>query len=135
MAAPWRLLERDTGRTILDRLEIADRYWSRLVGLQFRSEPPSGFGLLLAPCPSVHTFFVRFPVDLAMFDRAGRVLEVRREVRPWRVPMPTKRTFAILEVPTTHRVDLDVGALVRIEAPDVDRRRLSKALAAWCGES
>ena len=57
-----------------------------------------GRGLLLVPCSSVHTFWMRFPLDLVMLDGAGQVVEVRRAVRPWRVVMPARKTFAILEL-------------------------------------
>lgn len=134
MTTSWRVVERDTARTVVDRLEIADGYWSRLVGLQFRAEPPTGSGLLLAPCSSIHTFFMLFPIDLVMLDRSGCVLEVRRGVRPWRVVMPARRTYAILEVPTGRDLGIAEGQTLRLEPPAGGRRRLSKRLAAWVYE-
>jgi uncharacterized protein len=131
MTSAWRVVERDTARTVVDRLEIADGYWPRLVGLQFRAEPPPGFGLLLAPCSSIHTFFMRFAIDLVMLDRSGCVLEVRRGVRPWRVVMPVRRTYAILEVPSGRDPGIAAGQSLRLEPPAGGRRRLSKRLAAW----
>ena len=59
-------------KPIATRLEVADGYWSRLRGWQFRSTPPVGSGLLLIPCRSVHTFWLRFALDLILLDRSGR---------------------------------------------------------------
>jgi uncharacterized membrane protein (UPF0127 family) len=131
VTSPWRLVEGGTGRAVVDRLEIADGFRSRLVGLQFRPEPQPGFGLLLAPCTSIHTFFLRFTIDLVMLDRSGCVVAVRRGVRPWRVVAPVRRTYAILEVPSGRDLGVAAGQSVRLEPPDGGRRRLSKVLAAW----
>jgi len=72
--------------------EVADGPWSRFKGLQFRKYLPPGCGLLLVPCPSVHTFFLRFPIDVLLLDRAGQVLAVRRAVRPWRLVLPVRHS-------------------------------------------
>ena len=131
MSVPWRLIERTTGRVVVEHLVIADRFWSRFVGWQFRAAPPSGSGLLLAPCASIHTFGMRFALDAILLDRFGRVVEVRRDVRPWRVVIPSQRTFAILEMAAGAGTTIAVGARLRLEAPAEDRRRLSKRLASW----
>jgi uncharacterized membrane protein (UPF0127 family) len=120
---------------LVDRLEIADRYASRLLGLQFRARPAPGFGLLLAPCASIHTCFVRFAIDAVMLDRAGRVLEVRRGVRPWRVVVPALPTYAFLEVPSGSELPIEAGQLLGLESPagPAGGRRLSGVLATWVG--
>jgi hypothetical protein len=93
----WQLELRETGRTVVQRLEIADRFWSRLCGLQFRPPLPPGHGILLAPCASIHTMWMRFAIDAAMLDRCGGVLAVRRAVRPWRLVFAPRGTHAVLE--------------------------------------
>ena len=57
---------------------------ARLLGLALRRRPP-GHALLLPRCRSVHTFGMRFPLDLIWLDRAGRVVRVDEAVPPWRV--------------------------------------------------
>lgn len=98
----WRLVSEDRGETVVDHLEVADGFWSRFAGLQFRSHLAVGAGLLLVPCSSIHTMFMRFPIDAVMVDREGSVTEVRRHVYPWRVVLPRKRAHAILEVASGH---------------------------------
>ncbi|HSC50426.1 MAG TPA: DUF192 domain-containing protein, partial [Gaiellaceae bacterium] len=44
-----------------------------------------GEGLLLSPSSSVHTFFMRFPIDVVFLDRTLRVVAVSADVRPWRL--------------------------------------------------
>ncbi|HEV8068131.1 MAG TPA: DUF192 domain-containing protein [Planctomycetaceae bacterium] len=96
--AEWQLVESRTGRTVVENCELADTYWSRLVGWQLRRAPEAGRGLLLVPCASVHTCLVRFPLDLVMLDKSGRVLTVRRGIRPWRAVLAPRRTHAVLEM-------------------------------------
>jgi uncharacterized protein len=93
-----RLIEAESGRVVVESLRVADRYWSRLVGLQFRRALPYGTGLLIVPCSSIHTFFVRMPIDVIALDRLGTVIEICRQIRPWRVVLLPKNTHAVVEM-------------------------------------
>jgi len=93
----YRLVARADGHTILDRLLVADGYWSRFVGLQFRRNLPADGGLLIVPCPAIHTCFVRFALDLFWLDRNGCVVDVRRGVAPWRTASGPSGTYAVVE--------------------------------------
>jgi uncharacterized membrane protein (UPF0127 family) len=53
-------------------------------GLLGRKELPGGEGILLRPAGSVHTFFMRFPIDVVFLDRDLRVVSVAEEVPPWK---------------------------------------------------
>jgi len=53
-------------------------------GLLGRKGLPSGEGLLLRPAGSVHTWFMRFPIDAVFLDGEGRVLKIAADLRPWR---------------------------------------------------
>jgi len=63
---------------------MADRPWSRMRGLLGRGGLEEGEGLFLKPCGSVHTLFMRFPIDVVFLDRELSVLAVRPAVPPWR---------------------------------------------------
>ena len=112
-----RLLRADTGDVVVERLEVADSSWSRFKGLQFRRSLPPGGGLLLVPCPSVHTFFMCFPIDVLLLDRQGVVVAVRRAVQPWRLVWPVRDSYATLEVPA-NSATVGVGVALRLEAAD-----------------
>jgi len=98
MFTHWSLTERTNGRLVARRIELAAGYWSRLRGLQLRAELPAGRALLLVPSGSIHTFFMRFAIDVVFLDRAGQVVGVRQQVRPWRVVLAPRRTHAVLEL-------------------------------------
>ncbi len=109
-----RLLSETTGKTVVSRLQIADGFWSRLVGWQFRAMPAADAGLLLVPCNSLHTCFVRFPIDVVFLDEQGAVLAIRRNLRPWRAAWGPRGSHAVLEI-LAGSVDLQPGEKLRIE--------------------
>jgi uncharacterized membrane protein (UPF0127 family) len=91
-------LQRGGGGIACERCRIADRPLSRMRGLLGRRRLESGEGLLLRPAPSVHTFFMRFPIDAVFLDREGTVVKVRANVRPWRLA-GCRGAHATLELP------------------------------------
>ena len=62
----------------------ADRFVARLAGLLFSSPLQPGHGLLLVPCASVHTAFMRYSIDVVFLDRAGRIRRIVPHLAPWR---------------------------------------------------
>jgi uncharacterized protein len=111
----WQLEISDSGKVLVERLLIADGFWSRFRGLQFRRELPPGEGLLLAPCSSIHTMWMRFAIDVAMLDRTGRTLAVRKAVRPWRLAFAPRGTHAVLEV-AAGNLPLAAGEVVALRS-------------------
>ena len=77
--------------------ELADRMLPRMRGLLGRRGLPAGEGLLLRPAPSIHTAFMRFPIDALFLDRELRVLDIRASLPPWRVASE-RRARAVLEL-------------------------------------
>jgi uncharacterized membrane protein (UPF0127 family) len=94
-------------------LEIAAGYWSRLIGLQFRRRLENGAGLLLVPCSSLHTCFVRFAIDVVFLDRDGCVLAVRSSLRTWRFAIGPRLSHATLEMPSGS-VSVVIGERLKI---------------------
>ena len=73
------------GRVVCPKCTVADSVPTRLKGLLGRSGLGPDEGLLLRPAGSVHTAFMRFPIDVVFLDREFEVLEVRESVPPWRM--------------------------------------------------
>lgn len=69
---------------------------SRLLGLAFTRAMPGGCALLIPHCRSVHTFGMRFAIDIAFLDERGRPLRVHRSV-PRRRVRSCRGAFAVLE--------------------------------------
>jgi uncharacterized membrane protein (UPF0127 family) len=87
-------------RTILGHeVRIARGFSSRLFGLAFLDRDSAGGGLLIEPCASVHTFGMRFSVDLFFLDGDGAVIEVQRCVGRRRIVV-CRAAAAVIEVPS-----------------------------------
>ncbi len=71
--------------TVARRLEAAIDSPSRRRGLLGRDDLPPDAAIAIAPTSAVHTFFMRFALDIAFVARDGRVLRIYRNVRPWRM--------------------------------------------------
>ena len=69
---------------VCERCVFADTALARVRGLLGRASLPSGEGILLRPASSVHTAFMRFPIDVVFLDRELRVLKVVPGLPPWR---------------------------------------------------
>jgi uncharacterized protein len=111
-----RRLETGDGREVAAHVEIAATPWRRFMGLMFRRELPEGHGLALAPCNSIHMFFMRIPLDVAFLDGDGRVLRAYHGIRPWRVSRIVRGGKAAIELPagTLRATGVDTGTVLRL---------------------
>ena len=78
--------------------EVADTAATRNKGLLGRTGLPPGGGMWIVPCESVHTFFMKFPLDLVYLDRDKKVKKARSHVGPWRLSACLS-AHSILELP------------------------------------
>jgi uncharacterized membrane protein (UPF0127 family) len=108
-------LRDENGTVVCDRCVVARNPLSRMRGLLGRAGLEGGEGILLDPARSIHTAFMRFPIDAVFLDADRRVLSVARDLRPWRAA-GKRGARAVLELPAgeAKRVGLRVGA--RLEA-------------------
>ena len=88
-----------TRDTVLgESVEVADTSEKRRVGLLKHARLDSGSGLWIVPCESVHTFFMKFPIDLVYLDKQRKVRKVRHAVPAWRLSA-CLTAHSILELP------------------------------------
>lgn len=104
----WTLRNDTTGQVVAATLIPAFDRQTRNQGLLQRDGLPASNALVLAPCSGVHTWFMRFPIDIAFVSREGRVLSVRRNVGPWRIALRLG-AFAVVEMPANSTTELLPG--------------------------
>ena len=75
---------------------VAKSFFSRFLGLMFVSPKNFYKALLITNCSSIHTFFMRFCIDLVFLDKNNMVLKVIDELKPWRIVAPVVVLFAHL---------------------------------------
>ena len=107
---PSRLLLPDRGLVLADSVRRATSITARMRGLLGGSVLSSREGLLLSPCKQVHTFGMRFPIDIVFCDRTWRVTRVVRGMKPQRVSKVAWRARCAIE--------LCAGAACEVEPGD-----------------
>jgi uncharacterized membrane protein (UPF0127 family) len=95
---PQVALANDDGTVVCERCLLAETPLARLRGLLGRDELPAGEGILLRPAGSIHTAFMRFPIDAVFLDAADKVVKVASALRPWRTAA-CRGARAVLELP------------------------------------
>lgn len=107
-----RIVNRTRCTVLGTKVALADSWWGRFRGYMGRRRGPSpGEGLLLLPCNAVHTFGMRFDVDVIFLDANGDVLHVVPEMKPRRMSSRVPGGRSVLEVPagTIQRTGTVVG--------------------------
>jgi uncharacterized membrane protein (UPF0127 family) len=96
---PGALYNLRTGAVLARQVERAVTMAARLRGLLGRSGLPDGEALAIEPCTSLHTFFMRFPIDALFLSREGRVIRAISDLRPWRATRIYPRATLAVELP------------------------------------
>ena len=93
------IVRNQTRHTLLGgTVDVADTSEKRRVGLLKHTRLEPGSGLWIVPCESVHTFFMKFPIDLVYLDKKRKVKKVRHAVPAWRLSA-CLTAHSILELP------------------------------------
>ena len=95
---PARLCIEKDGVVVIPAIEVADGFLTRMIGLLGRRSLPAGTALWLTPATSIHTFFMRFDLDLVFLTRAGQVRRVARCVPPGRIVLGGGWSGSVLEM-------------------------------------
>ena len=90
-------LTRSDGQPVC-RARVAKSFAARLRGLMGVADLPAGQGVLFPRTSSVHTHFMRFPIDVVFLDGERRIVAVRRALKPWRFAA-AKAARSVLELP------------------------------------
>jgi hypothetical protein len=109
-------LRNENGAVVCERCSLARTPLTRMRGLLGRRYFSTGEGLLLEPAGSIHTFFMRFPIDAVFLDRDRRVLKVAAGMLPGRTAA-ARHSRAVLELPAGEaaRIGVVAGDLLRLE--------------------
>jgi len=94
----YRLRNLTRGTVVGDAIDIADTSAKRRTGLLKHTGLNAGEGLWIVPCESVHTFFMKFALDLVYLDRRHVVRKAVTNVVPWRMSVCLS-AHSIVELP------------------------------------
>jgi uncharacterized membrane protein (UPF0127 family) len=88
-----------SGKSIADKVVKADSTLSRMKGLLGRTDFPPGEALLLQPCKLIHTFGMKFPIDVLFIGKGNDVVAVGENLPPNRLSAFVIRASSVLELP------------------------------------
>jgi len=105
-----------SGQVVVPDLEMAVDSATRKKGLLGRDGLSTGEGLVIAPTNAVHTFFMRFPIDILFVARDGEIVKICEAVRAWRMAAAF-RAYAVIELAAggAARAGLRVGDRVTVQ--------------------
>ena len=96
--------------TVCGELKVAESFFSRLIGLMFKEKMDGFDGLLIKKCNSIHTFFMRYPLDILFLDKEMKVVRVYRNLLPWRMTRVVWKAVQVLELKAgTLPSDIKIG--------------------------
>jgi len=81
-----------------DAIDIADTSKKRRTGLLKHAGLPEGEGLWIVPCESVHTFMMKFPIDVLFLSKKRKILKIRKNMKRSRIAL-CLRANSVLELP------------------------------------
>lgn len=83
---------------IIANCKIANTFFSRMKGLSGRIYLPDQSGLLIYPCKSIHTFFMKFPIDVVFLNKQKHVLHIIGNLKPWHTSPVIRNAYYTLEL-------------------------------------
>jgi len=104
------------GKELSNNVAEADSLFKRMKGLIGKTEMKAGEALLIKPCMSIHTFFMRFPIDVLFLNRRNKVIGLKKNLQPNRLTRIYFSAVSVLELPagTLKGIDTRVGDEIEI---------------------
>ena len=120
------IVDVSTGRVLADRASLARGVVRRLMGLLLRRRLEEGEGLIIPRCRAIHTWFMRFPIDLVFLQRS-RVIRLIEVLPPWRIT-GAMRADAVIELPagTISRSRVRVNDIMNIVEKPLDNAKRAR---------
>lgn len=82
----------------LTNVALANTPYKRLKGLMFKQDIEERYALIIMPCNSIHTFFMKFPIDVLFVDRNNHVLCIHEHVDKNQMIKPIKKCRYVVEM-------------------------------------
>lgn len=87
------------GKILSSNIRPAESFADRLIGLMFKKELVGADGLMIDPCRSIHTCFMKYSLDIVFISSKNQVVKIIRDIKPWRMTWIYFRASKTLELP------------------------------------
>jgi len=111
-----KIISMANGNVLFGRVRLADSFLKRFRGLMGITGLAEGECLVITPCSSIHTFFMKFAIDVAFVDRDLRVLKIVEGLKPGKKVMPVKGAYSVIEADSrfSPMKGLNVGDVLKL---------------------
>jgi uncharacterized membrane protein (UPF0127 family) len=116
----FRLVNERTGDVIAQQLLAAFDSKTRRTGLLDHGSLPAGTAMIIAPTNAIHTFFMKFPIDVLFVKKDGLVVKRRDALTPWRMSAAW-RAHAVIELSAgvLERTPVEIGDRLNVVASGI----------------
>lgn len=94
-----QIINKTKDTRVSENAVMATSVFSRMKGLLGRASLNKGEALILNPCNSIHTFFMRFAIDVLFVDKQGRIIKACKNIKPYRITPIYLRSSFVIELP------------------------------------
>ena len=81
----YKVIMKSNGKEIAGRVIVANSFYKRFKGLMFEKKMDGYDALIIKPCKSVHTFFMKYSIDVIFLSKELKIVKIKRNLRPWRI--------------------------------------------------
>jgi uncharacterized protein len=111
------LVNLSNGNVLAEDMKTAYHFLKRLKGLMFSKHLPIGNALHIQPCQSIHTFFMKYDIDVIYLDKEMKVIKITHAMKPGKVGNVVKSARSVVELPAgvIQKTDTQVGHVLQIK--------------------
>lgn len=84
------VINKSKGIILASECILSNTFAKRFLGLMFKKNLPTGKGLIIVPCDSIHTFFMKFPIDVIFLNKNQTAVRIKQNLAPGKIILPAK---------------------------------------------
>lgn len=92
------MISKENGEIVASKVKVAKSFEDRLIGLMFKSPLVEFDSLLILKCNSIHTCFMKYPLDIIFLDKDYKIKKIYRNLKPWRMTRLVLGACQVLEM-------------------------------------
>jgi len=119
----YNLFNKSKNCLIASKALVADNLFLRLKGLMFRDSMEREEALIFYHTPSIHTFFMRFPIEVIFLDKKMQVKEIYQELGPRKIIFSASSSIVIeLSAFKTSNQTLEIGDILELKPKQCQKK-------------
>jgi uncharacterized protein len=109
-----KLINKTNNTVISENVMVANTFFKRLKGLMFTSELPEHNALHIVPCKEIHTFNMKYSIDVLYLDKNNNILAIDEDMKPGKIGKRIINAVSVLELPSgkVRKLEVKIGQTV-----------------------